>query len=144
MFWLLFQVLVYAILRNSLDSDSNGDDGKNERAAAWEASFEIRIDDTIRLLVDSGLMLPGNISTKLITKRSKSRSIGTKTNVERLQQAGLLNKGKIKDIDTPQLIAMCLFNSCRAILSKGARQDRAMAIIKSKVSDYFDGQSRAA
>lgn len=134
-----------SLLRKSLP-DTNGSDngghesnGQNPRLS-WENDFIDRVDTAIETLSERGLIQPGTMSTKLISKLAQSRALGTRTAVSRLTKAGILpgTKGRLaSELTASQLVAMSLFNPCRSILSKGNRQDKAMEIIQQRVQAHL-------
>ncbi len=126
--------------RAQKSSESNGE---------WEKDWRHKIGETISQLEEEGLMVEGTISARNARLKGNSTIFGTKTNMERLQTAGLLSLDTADVYETPvtaeNMIAMKLYNNSRHELGKGSpRQKKAVEIVKQCVESYFAAHRQAS
>jgi hypothetical protein len=107
-----------------------------------EKEFRTAAKDAVQGLAQADLLMEGKVSRKILSAKTASRIMGTKTAMNRLHAAGLISNEDLRDelIGTKEAVMMCLFNTNRDVLGKGPRQKYAIAIIEGEITKALKEQ----
>jgi hypothetical protein len=133
---------VLEIARQESSSDSNSEE------SSWTDGFAIAVRDQIQKFIMQGIFSqdnPSSIPVSILKAKSQSRSIGTRTNLERLAKLGIVKKlpksrPNINNDDlTPEAtVAAGMINSFQNIFDNSRKKKIAMdTIIPGLLKIYF-------
>lgn len=112
-----------------------------ENGPEWEKDFKKKIGYAIDQLANDGLMEEGFVTAATVGRKSSSALIGTRTNLLRLQQAGIIKYSgdyRAVELQAADIVCMAIFNTSSRELGKGSRQKRAMEIVRSSIESFFE------
>lgn len=123
------------VVQEVVDAKTDESIVKNAERDGWKLALKADVERVIIELAADELLDDDAIRGSVVRSLSSKGTLGTKTNRERMYEAGLMNASEVKadQMTLMQRVVGSLFNTHSHVLGKGRKQKAALTIVKETV-----------